>query len=213
MHQLIIDCTIYTIVSYFQSPSNRTRFWIKLIYTQVDIIIISRIDTVVILVCGTNIHEYKFIFLLSVNWLTISRRYNNRISSSGGIDSTLHVKLYTSSEPLNVGEMNSAGPGRPDISMYFFVRPNALSATQLQLSNIPFRCRRIKRNQQQPSNRYGRKRFTEWGIQFVKKERRRRKKNSGNISIIRTIQFENCYMNMCKRLVKWKCWCWRFSRY
>lgn len=67
------------------------------------------------------------------NWLTINRRYNNRISSSGGIDSTLHVKLYTSSEPLNVGEMNSAGPGRPDISMYFFVRPNALSATQLRL--------------------------------------------------------------------------------
>lgn len=66
------------------------------------------------------------------NWLTINRRYNNRISSSGGIDSTLHVKLYTSSEPLNVGEMNSAGPGRPDISMYFFVRPNALSATQLR---------------------------------------------------------------------------------
>lgn len=30
-----------------------------------------------------------------------------------------------------MGEMNSAGPGRPDISMYFFVRPNALSATQL----------------------------------------------------------------------------------
>lgn len=29
--------------------------------------------------------------------------------------------------------MNSAGPGRPDISMYFFVRPNALSATQLFL--------------------------------------------------------------------------------
>lgn len=44
----------------------------------------------------------------------------------------LHVKLYTSNEPLNVGEINSAGPGRPDISMYFFVLPNALSATQLQ---------------------------------------------------------------------------------
>lgn len=95
--------------------------------------------------CATNILQLLFLFQfdcraskiyivfcrLFVNWLTINRRYNNRISSSGGIDSTLHVKLYTSSEPLNVGEMNSAGPGRPEISMYFFVRPSALSATQL----------------------------------------------------------------------------------
>lgn len=81
---------------------------------------------IVILLC------YFFLSrLFSRNWLTINRRYSNRISSSGGIDSTLHVKLYTSSEPLNVGEMNSAGPGRPEISMYFFVRPSALSATQL----------------------------------------------------------------------------------
>lgn len=78
------------------------------------------------------VKERENIFLSNNDELTISRRYNNRISSSGGIDSTLHVKLYTSSEPLNVGEINSAGPGRPEISMYFFVRPNALSATQLQ---------------------------------------------------------------------------------
>lgn len=48
----------------------------------------------------------------------------------------LHVKLYDSSEPLNVGDMNSAGPGRPDISMYFLVRPNELSATQLRITEI-----------------------------------------------------------------------------
>lgn len=61
----------------------------------------------------------------------MSRRYSNRISSNGGIDSMLHVKLYDSNEPLNVGDMNSAGPGLPDISMYFLVRPSELSATQL----------------------------------------------------------------------------------
>lgn len=32
--------------------------------------------------------------------------------------------------------MNSAGPGRPEISMYFFVRPKALSATQLYPSKL-----------------------------------------------------------------------------
>lgn len=84
-----------------------------------------------VLVC---VHHYGInIYTFFSIWLTINLLYNKRISSSGGIDSTLQVKLYTSNEPLNVGDINSAGPGLPDISIYFFVLPNALSATQLYI--------------------------------------------------------------------------------
>lgn len=44
-----------------------------------------------------------------------------------------------------MGEINSAGPGRPEISMYFFVRPNALSATQLNTVWMSERRRNTKR--------------------------------------------------------------------
>lgn len=147
------------------------------------------------------------------NWLTINRRYNNRISSSGGIDSTLHVKLYTSSEPLNVGEMNSAGPGRPDISMYFFVRPNALSATQLFTHTKTQRSHPIHPIQSNPTTDDSDKVksinvVSQWfeaphesaKIQWEKIEGKRKYSNYTDYSIFQLHDFSKCEQ-------RW--WCWR----
>uniref|UniRef100_A0A182MDE9 Uncharacterized protein n=1 Tax=Anopheles culicifacies TaxID=139723 RepID=A0A182MDE9_9DIPT len=56
--------------------------------------------------------------------------------AGNGNDSMLHVRLYISRYLLYIGEWNSAGPGRPETSMYFFARPSEFSATQLEYNQL-----------------------------------------------------------------------------